>query len=70
MCARRVVLEMLKSGGGVIVDIAFVHSIAGLPVAADVGECPNFWKSNIPMGCRQTRRNRQWVVCLASDKAS
>ncbi|MFM1549628.1 MAG: SDR family NAD(P)-dependent oxidoreductase [Lentisphaeria bacterium] len=31
LCARRVVLEMLKSGGGVIVDIAFVHSIAGLP---------------------------------------
>ena len=60
LCARRVALAMLKSGGGVIVDIAFVHSIAGLPVAADADECLNFWKSNIPMGrVRQTGRNRQ-----------
>ncbi len=33
LCARRVVLEMLKSGGGAIVNIASVHSIAGLPGA-------------------------------------
>ena len=31
LCARRVVLEMLKSGGGAIVNIASVHSIAGHP---------------------------------------
>jgi NAD(P)-dependent dehydrogenase (short-subunit alcohol dehydrogenase family) len=31
LCARRVVIEMLKSGGGAIVNIASVHSIAGQP---------------------------------------
>mgnify|MGYP002037037612 FL=1 len=71
LCARRVVLEMLKSGGGVIVDIAFVHSIAGLPVAADADECLNFWKSNIPM--RRVGKPEEIAnpaVFLASDKAS
>ena len=62
---------MLKSGGGAIVDIASVHSIAGLPGAADTDECLNFWKSNIPMGrVGKPEEIANAAVFLASDKAS
>ena len=33
LCSRQVILEMLKTGGGAIVNISSVHSVASLPSA-------------------------------------